>query len=149
MWSAAVAESTVAVPASANCRRVAGSSSHSVAVTPSALSAAKTARPVTPPPATSTGAAADSGSSAGSRLTSAAAGGGQPLAVKQRHPQAAADRGEQPEPDDHGGFGPADQLEMVVERRHPEHPPSSRAEGQDLHHHRDDLRDEQRAQHHR
>ncbi len=48
---------------SANCRRVAGSSSHSVAVAPSAASAASTARPVTPPPATSTGAPADSGPS--------------------------------------------------------------------------------------
>ena len=61
---------------------------------PALRSAASTARPVTPPPATSTGDAADNGSSAGSRLISAAAGGGEPLAVEQRHPQAAADRGE-------------------------------------------------------
>ncbi len=55
MCCAAVDESTVADPASANCRRVTGSSSQSVAVTPSGASAASTERPVTPPPATSTG----------------------------------------------------------------------------------------------
>src|SRR6201993_3298476 len=55
MCCAAADELVVAVPASANCCRVVGSSSQSVAVTPSGASAANTERPVSPPPATSTG----------------------------------------------------------------------------------------------
>ena len=34
-----------------------------------------------------------------------------------------ADRRDQPEADDHGGLGPADELEVVVDRRHAEQPP--------------------------
>ena len=40
-----------------------------------------------------------------------------------------------------------DELEVVVERRHPEHPPAGGAERHDLHDHRGHLDDEQRAEH--
>src|SRR5271166_2541746 len=105
---------TVATPPSAYSRRVAGSSSHNVGAAPYRVRAASTALPVTPPPATSTGAPVTIGSS------TSGADRGEPLTVEQGHAQAAGDRGEQPKADDHRGFGPADQLEVVVKGGHPE-----------------------------
>src|SRR5690606_1291565 len=142
----AAAGSSTATPRSACGASAAGLSSQSVARTSNGANAARTARPVMPAPTTSTAAP---GSSGASPAVISRSDGGEPLAVAQRHPQPAGDRGEQPEPDDHRGLGPADQFEVVVERRHPEHPPAGGAEHQDLHHHRGDLGDEQRAQHDR
>jgi hypothetical protein len=57
---------------------------------------------------------------------------------------AEAERDEQPrddpEPDDDGDLAPAFQLEVVLQRRHPEHPPSGDLEEADLH--EDRQRDE-------
>src|SRR5882757_10910207 len=96
-----------------------GLSSVSVARAPSGVSAASIARPVTRAPATSTAAPERSTSGPDGR---------QPLAVEERDPEPAGDRREQPEPDDDGCLGPADELEVVVERRHPEHPAPGGAE---------------------
>src|SRR6516165_4269961 len=117
---------------------MAGSSSHRVAAAPNRLSAARIARPVTRAPATSTGAPGTRGCSPATSGTDRV----EPLTVEEGHAQAAGDRGEQPEADDHGRFGPADQFEMVVEGRHPEHPAPGGAKGQDLHHHGGDFGDE-------
>src|SRR5271166_2140558 len=121
--------STVAIPRSAYGRSMTGSSSHTVGVAPNRVSAACTAWPVTRPPATSTGAPGTRGPS------TSGTDRGQILTVEQGDAQTAGDRREQPEADDHRGFRPADQLEMVVEGRHPEHPAPGGSEGQDLQHH--------------
>src|SRR5882757_7213620 len=117
-----------------------GLSSVSVARAPSGVSAASIARPVTRAPATST--AAPERSTSGSD-------GRQPLAVEERNPETAGDRGEQPEPDDDRRLGPADKLEVVMEGRHPKHPSPRGAERHDLHDDRGHLGDEERTQHNR
>src|SRR5579884_3739994 len=95
---------------------MAASSSHTVGRAPNRVRAARIARPVTRAPVISTGAPTFRGSS------TSVTDRGEPLTVEQGHAEATADRGEQPEPDDHRGLGPAAQLEVVVKWRHPEHP---------------------------
>src|SRR5450755_2604938 len=58
-------------------------------------------------------------------LASGARSAGQPLEVE--HAQAERDEqpGDQPEPDHDRRLSPAEQLEMMLERRHPEDPPAS------------------------
>ena len=53
--------------------------------------------------------------------------------------------GEDPEADDDGRLGPADQLEVVVDRRHAEHPAVEDPKAGDLDDHRQRLDDEQAA----
>src|ERR1700754_415817 len=106
-----------------------------VSRTPVGSSAALTERPVMPAPVTSTRVPGASSATA----VMSGPDGGEPLAVEERNAEAAGDRGQQPEADDDRGLGPTDQLEVVVKRCHPEHPPSCRAECQDLHHDRRHL----------
>ncbi len=42
--------------------------------------------------------------------------------VENAKPQGDADAGDDPEADHDGGFGPAGQLEVMLQRSHPEHP---------------------------
>src|SRR3979411_3036270 len=127
MGAPALAESIPATPFHSYVCSADGLSSVTVARAPSGVSAASRARPVTLAPATRT--------AAPERATSGP-GGGQPLAVEERHAETAGDRREQPEPDDDRRLGPADKLEMVVERRHPEHPAPGGSKRHDMHHHR-------------
>src|SRR5215472_12391858 len=53
--------------------------------------------------------------------------------------------GDDPEPDHDGGFGPAQTLKMVVDRRHAENALAGQPEGGDLHHHRYGLEHEEAA----
>ena len=62
-------------------------------------------------------------------------------AERHRHGQG----GEDPEADDHGGLGPAGQLEVVVDRRHAEDPPAGQPEAAHLDDHRQRLEHEQAA----
>src|SRR5436190_23946676 len=94
-----------------NSVSIEGLSSVSVVRAPSGVSAARMARPVTRAPATRM--LAPDSSTSGSD-------GRQPLAVEERDTEAAGDRRQQPEPDDDRRFRPADELEVVMERRHPE-----------------------------
>jgi|HubBroStandDraft_2_1064218.scaffolds.fasta_scaffold130473_1 glycosyltransferase involved in cell wall biosynthesis len=48
--------------------------------------------------------------------------GPQPLGVEDAKADRDAEAGDQPEPDHDGGLGPADHLEMIVQRAHLEHP---------------------------
>src|SRR6266446_2569735 len=57
---------------------------------------------------------------------------GHPLDVEHAEPQRYKQPADQPEPDDDGGLGPADELEMVLEGRHAEHPPAGQLERADL-----------------
>src|SRR6476646_4532765 len=111
-----------------------GLSSGRSASTPRGVRADRIARPVTLAPTTSTRVPWASGSNPPS-----GADGTEPLAVEQRNAEATGDRGEQPESDDHGGLGPSDQLEMVVEGRHSKDPAAGRPKRQYLHDDRDDL----------
>ena len=58
-------------------------------------------------------------------------------------PEGGEEPGQDPEPDDDRRLGPAQQLEVVVERRHPEHPPVEDPEADDLDDHRQRLDHEQ------
>src|SRR5215212_7335654 len=121
-----------------------GSSSQIVSRTPIGSSTALTDRPVMPAPVTNTRAPAASGA----RSVTSCPDGGQPLAVEQRHAEAAGDGGEQPEANDDRRFSPADEFEVVVKRRHPKHSAPGGPERHDLHDHRCDLGDEQGTEHH-
>src|SRR3712207_612325 len=95
-----------------------GSSSQIVSRTPVGSSTALTDRPVMPAPVTRTRVPGTN------RERSSISGpdGGEPLAVEERDAQPAGDRRQQPEADDHRRLRPADQLEVVMEGRHPEDP---------------------------
>src|SRR5229473_623155 len=54
-------------------------------------------------------------------------------------------RGDDPEADDDGRLGPSLLLEMMMQRRHAEHPLAGQLEACDLDDHRDGLQDEQTA----
>src|SRR5437588_4378575 len=133
--------------ASAASRCSAASVTVTTAPWPSRASAAE--RPVTPAPATSTLRPARPvvGTDVG-RFMGSAPHGAQPVAVEQPEAEHAADPAEQPETDDHRGLRPAGQLEVVVERRHPEQPAAGGPEHGDLQHHRKRLHDEQPADDH-
>src|SRR3954471_22329634 len=139
--AAAADGSRVSSPLSAYGASMVGSSSHRVGTAPNRVSAASTARPVTRAPAIRTGAPGARGSN------NSGADRREVLTVEQSYAQTAGDRGEQPEPNDHRRFGPADQLEMMVEGRHAEHPAPGGSKSQDLQDDGGDLGDEQRTQH--
>src|SRR4029078_5285061 len=91
-----------------------------VSRTPVGSSAALPERPVMPAPVTSTRVPGMSGAT--SRRFTSRSDGGESLAVDVRHTKTARARGQQPEANDHGGRRPPEKLEVVMERRHPEHP---------------------------
>src|SRR5690606_30843806 len=141
--------------------RAAGRASVTVTRAPASTSAAAAASPDTPAPATSTrapdsssGLIVGSPSRASSPMQPCSSGGpatarrGQPLLVEQPEPERGAHGRQQPEPDDHRGLGPPGELEVVVERRHPEHAAPGGAEHRDLHGHRQHLHHEHAADHH-
>src|SRR5918998_479543 len=72
---------------------------------------------------------------------------GEPVGVEQAQPEGDRHPGHQPEADDHRVLGPAGQLEVVVQRGHPEHPAAGGAEEGHLDDHRERDRDEQPAEH--
>src|SRR3954468_9169438 len=126
--------STSSMPAVAARSRMAsvGRSSTTTSVAGSRWRA--TASPVTPKPTTS----ARTGFSVNDVE-------GQEVRIEKTEGQRRAQGGEDPEPDDHRRLGPAGQLEVVVDRRHPEHPAVEQPEAGDLDHDTQRLEDEQPA----
>src|SRR4051812_18236995 len=71
-----------------------------------------------------------------------------PFRVEDAEAEPDEEPGDDPEPDDDRHLGPAGELEVVLQRRHPEHPPARQLERADLDDHgqRDD--DEEPAEEH-
>src|SRR5215467_11105167 len=53
---------------------------------------------------------------------------GQPFDVEDAEPERDEQAGDEPEPDDDRGLRPADELEVVLQRRHLEHAPAGHLE---------------------
>src|SRR5574340_451554 len=132
--------STVAAPSGAHSASASRLPSVTVTAAPRSVRGTTVARPEMPAPATRTLLPRSHSSSC---VTASASDRGEILAVEQCQANRGGDGPEQPEPDDDGGFRPSRELEVVVEGRHAEHPPTARAEHRDLDDHRGGLRDEQ------
>src|SRR5882757_2707761 len=126
--------------ASATDRSRPTSASVTVTTAPSASSALATGGPVTPAPVTRTCAPAS--------VTSAPAAVAEPVAVEQPEAEHAGGGPEQPESDDHRGFRPPGEFEVMVERGHSKYSAAGGAERGDLHNHRQRLHHEQPADDH-
>jgi hypothetical protein len=72
---------------------------------------------------------------------------GEVLGVEDAEAEGDGQPGDDPEAHDDGVLDPAGELEVVVDRRHVEHPLAGQLEDADLDDHRDRLDDEQPAEH--
>src|SRR5579884_29261 len=136
--------SVSSTPSSTAADRVAsvGRSSTTSTSQPRSVSRRATARPVTASPTTT------------ARLMPSSLRGpsvdppeAEEVGIEDPERQGGAQPGQDPEPHDDGGLGPAQQLEVVVERGHAEHPPVEQAEAHDLYDHRQGDDDEQGPDH--
>src|SRR5437660_691019 len=95
-----------------------------------------TASPLTPRPTTR------ARSATGDEVV---AGSGEEVGVEGAHGEGRAQTGEDPEAHDHRCLRPSQELEVVMDGRHAEHPPVEVAEGGHLDHHRHGHDDEHAA----
>src|SRR5690606_10643977 len=121
-----------------------------ITLAPRSTRASAAAKPLTPPPVTRMRRPLGSKGSAWSGWTSVRPAGlpttDDPLRVEQSQPEGDEESGQDPEADDDRHLCPAQELEVVLERRHPEDAFAGGLEGGDLDDHRERDHDEETAE---